>query len=261
MRVLFVWGLAVVLAVASVASARAQKGSPTEAVLAFYKLLREQKYMEGFSYSIYRDAVEGLSDEDMAELVPEFQQTFADIPEKIEVRGEQISGEAATVFAKFGDAADVQEVSLVRQDGRWLVGDREALAQVQTERTAFFFNTRIRVNHNEVFDLMKRLTGTEDVRFRAKKAYATLDELVAEEGFAEDIKSGVANGYRFTVNLTPDKQAFTLVAVPVRYGRTGKLSFFADAKSIHADDAKGLAVNEQAPVLVEDIFKNQMGQP
>jgi len=262
MRVLCVWGLAAVLAGALALPARAQqKLSPTDTVLAFYRLLREQKYMEGFSLSVYREAVEGLSEEDLAELAPDFQRTFADIPEKIDVRGEQVSGDAATVFARFGPSEDAQNVELVREDGRWLVGDHDALEQVRREKTAFFFNARIRINHNEVFELMRRISGTEDVRFQAKKAYATLDELVAEEGLGEDIKDGLANGYRFVVNLTPDRQGFTAGAVPVRYGRTGKLSFFADAKSIHAADAGGLAVNEQAPVLVDDVFKGTDDQP
>jgi hypothetical protein len=258
MRVPCVWGIVVVLAAALAAPAAAQqKLSPTETVLAFYKLLREQNYMEGFGYSVYREAVEGLSEEDFAELVPDFQQTFSDIPEKIEIRGEQAGGDVATVFALFGPGDEVQEVSLVKVDGKWLVGDRDALEQVRRERTSFFFNARVRVNHNDAFDLVKRITGTEDVRFQTKKAYGTLDELVAQEGFAGEIKDGVASGYRFTVFVTPDRQAFTLVAVPVRYGRTGKLSFFSDGKSVHAADAAGRPVNEQAPVLVEDVFKNE----
>lgn len=263
MRVPCVWGLAVVLAAAlAVPGTAQQKLSPTDTVLAFYRLLREQRYAEGFALSVYREAVDGLSEEEMAELAPDFQRTFANIPEKIEIKGEQVSGDAATVFARFDPASDAaQEVTLFREDGRWLVGDRQSLAQVRSEKTAFFFNTRIRVNHNEVFELVKQISGTEDVHFQAKKVYATLEELVAQDGLGDDIKNGVANGYRFLVNLTPDRQAFTVAAVPVRYGRTGKLSFFADAKSIHAADAGGLAVNEQAPVLVDDVFKDQDGQP
>ena len=258
MRVLCVWGIAVVVAVALAVPARAQqKLSPTDTVLAFYRLLRQQNYTEGFAYSVYREAIEGLSEEDLAELAPEFQQTFSDIPEKIDVRGEQVSGDVATVFARFGDSEEVQEVGLIKVDGRWLVGDRDSLEQVHSERTNFFFNARIHVDHNAAFELVRRIMGTEDVRFQSKKAYATLEELVAQEGLSDEIKDGVASGYRFTVFVTPDRQAFTLVAVPIHYGRTGKLSFFSDGKSVHAADAAGRPINEQAPVLVEDVFKNE----
>jgi hypothetical protein len=262
MRRLGVWGLAVVLAAALAAPAGAQeKLSPSETVLTFYGFLRENRFSEGLSYSVYREAVEGLAEGDLAELEQEFRQTFSDIPAKIEIRGEQVSGENATVFARFGPEDDVQEVALVSEGGRWLVGDREALEQVRKERTAFFINARIQVNHNEVFRLMQRIAGGEDVYFQTKQVYAELAELAALDSLGDDLKAGLASGYRFTVNLTPDRKAFTVVAIPVRYGRTGKLSFFANAKSIHASDAGGQPVNEQAPVLVEDVFKNPAERP
>lgn len=262
MRRLAVLGLAAVLAAALGAPVRAQKTiSPSETVLTFYRFLRENRFSEGLAYSVYREAVEGLEEGDLAELEQEFRQTFSDIPARIEIRGEQVSGENATVFASFGSEEQAQEVVLVNEGGRWLVGDREALEQVRKERTAFFFNARIQVNHNEVFRLMQRIAGGEDVYFQTKKVYAELAELATADSLGEDLKTGVASGYRFTVNLTPDRQAFTVVAIPVRYGRTGKLSFFANAKSIHAQDAAGQPVNEQAPVLVADVFKNPAERP
>lgn len=262
MRGKCVWVLAAALAAALAAPVSAQKAlTPSETVLAFYGLMRQHKFKEAFSHSVYAEAVEGLGDEDLAELTPEFERNAADIPEKIDVGGEQSGAEVATVFVKFGGADEAQEVTLVKDGGRWLVGDRDALGQVRAQKTEFFFNTRIRVDHNEVFDLVRRITGSEEVAFQAGKAYATLDELAAKEDFGEDLKDGVANGYRFTVALTPDRQAYSVVAIPVRYGRTGKLSFFASGKSIHAADAGGRAVNEQAPVLVEDVFKNEQAVP
>lgn len=224
--------------------------TPAETVVSFYRLLREQRYAEGFALSIYREAVEGLSPEELAELTPDFEATFAQIPAKIEIKGEQAAGETATVFALFGSDANVQEVGLVRQDGRWLVGDGESLALVRRDKTAFFFNTRIRVNHNEAFSLLKRLSGSQVVRMKEEKAYGTIEELIAEDkALGADMPGSVGAGYRFTVNVTPDRQAFTVVAVPVKHGRTGLLSFFADTSGIHAADAGGLAVNETAPLL------------
>ena len=51
------------------------------------------------------------------------------------------------------------------------------------------------------------------------------------------------------MSLTPARDAYTVVAIPARYGRTGKLSYFTDGTAIHAADANGMPVNEQAPVL------------
>jgi hypothetical protein len=229
--------------------------TPTETVVAFYRLLREQNYRGGMALSVFADAVADLPDEDLAELTPDFQRTFTAIPEKLDIRGEQISGDAATVFVRFaGPDADPDAVTLIRDGGKWLVGDRDVLAVVREQRTEYFFNVRIGVNHNEVFDLLRRITGSEDVHFHRSKAYATLGELIATEGLTDDLKEGTASGYRFTVNLTPDRQGYTVVAIPVRYGRTGRLSFYADAKEIRGADAKGLVVSEQAPVLSENNF-------
>ena len=245
--------LALALALAPIptpASSQKKPLTPAETAVAFYRLLREQRYAEGFALSIYREAVDGLSADELAELVPDFEATFAQIPAKIEIKGEQAAGETATVFALFGGDAEVQEVGLVREDGRWLVGDTESLELVRRDKTAFFFNTRIRVNHNEAFAILKRITGSQVLRLKDNKAYGTLEELVAEDkALGADIPGGIGAGYRFTVNITPDRQAFTVVAVPTKHGRTGRLSFFADTGGIHAADAGGLAVNESAPLL------------
>ena len=231
--------------------------TPAETVVDFYRLLREQRYAEGFALSIYREAVDGLSAEDLAELTPDFEATFTQIPAKIQIKGEQSAGETATVFALFGDDDEVQEVSLVREEGRWLVGDAESLELVRHDKKAFFFNTRIRVNHNEAFAVLKRIIGTETIRLKEKKAYGTLEELLAEEKtLGTDIPGGVGTGYRFVVNLTPDRQAFTIAAVPVKHGRTGRLSFYADSGGIHAADAGGLAVNETAPLLEQSQLES-----
>ena len=228
-----------------------QVASPSETVLAFYSLLREQRYMDGFAYSVYRDAVVGLSEVDLVELMPEFQQTFAAIPEKIEIKGEQVGADTATVFAAFGDSPAVQEVALVKVEGRWLVGDREALEQVQRDKTAFFFNARIHVNQTEVYRILKRIVGSQEVRFQSSKSYAELAELTSQDGLKGDFEGENASGYRFVVSLTPARDAYTVIAIPLKYARTGKLSFFSDGKVVRAADAQGMPVNEQAPVLAE----------
>lgn len=243
--------LAVAIApISTFAVSQKKQLTPAETVVAFYRLLREQKYAEGFALSIYREAVEGLTPDELAELVPDFEATFTQIPAKIEIKGEQAAAESATVFALFGGETDVQEVGLILEDGRWLVGDAESLALVRRDKTAFFFNTRIRVNHNEAFALLKRINGTQIVRLKEKQGYGTLQELMAEDkSLGTDLPGGVGAGYRFTVNVTPDRMAYTVVAIPVKHGRTGLLSFFADIGGIHAADAGGLAVNESAPLL------------
>src|ERR1700754_4437263 len=80
----------------------AQKGqTPTAAALSFYRALKEKRYVEGFRHSVYRGAVEGLSTAELQELEPDFARTFAQIPDKLEAQGEQVTGDTAVVTLKF----------------------------------------------------------------------------------------------------------------------------------------------------------------
>jgi hypothetical protein len=241
--------LALVAALSLAAPAPAsQAASPKDTVLAFYKLLRERRYAEGFALSVYAGAIEGLSDAELAELTPEFERTFANIPETIKIEGENIGGDVATVWSKFG-GEEVQEVALIKQGGRWLVGDRETLDHVRREGLAFFFNARIDVNQTETLRILREIVGKEDVAKSQSKGYATLEQLVSAHGLADDVQGGEASGYRFTLELSDDRSSYSVTAVPVRYGRTGTLSFYADARGVRAADARGGAVGPEAPLV------------
>src|SRR5947208_7149109 len=77
-----------------------QARTPTETVREFYRMMRERHFKEAFALSIYKPAIDGLSAEEFAELQPDFEKMGAAIPEKIEISGEQLSGDIATVFVK-----------------------------------------------------------------------------------------------------------------------------------------------------------------
>jgi hypothetical protein len=228
-------------------SAAAQALSPSDTVLAFYKLLREQRYAEGFAVSVYAAAIQGLSEPDLAELAPEFERTFANIPAAITIEGENVSGEVATVWAKFGER--VEEIALVKSGGRWLVGDRETLEQVARDRAAFFFNARIDVNQTETLKLVREIMGKQDAAKVKAKTYAGLDELIDAYELTDDLRGGQASGYKFTLALTPDRSSYTVVAVPARYGRTGMLSFYGDPLGVRAADGRGGPVGVDAPLV------------
>src|ERR671912_754955 len=91
----------------STALAQAQR-SPTETMREFYRMMREKKFREAFGISIYRPAIEGLSPQEFEDLRPDFERVAIAITEKIpanvDVTGEQISGDTATVFMKVLDA-------------------------------------------------------------------------------------------------------------------------------------------------------------
>ena len=228
----------------------AQKtGSPTATTINFYRALKERRYVEGFRHSIYRIAIEGLSPAELQDLEPDFAQTFSSIPDKIEPKGEQITGNTATVFLMFEGVKEPQTVALIRVNGEWLVGDEESLAVIKAQGRAYFFNTRMLVNEDETVEMLQRMIGAEVIysnKFQGRNA--PLAELIRLGGVPKDLENGESNGYRFTLTLSADQSTFFATAVPVAYGKTGRLSFYADINGLHAQDLKGQAATAQSPV-------------
>jgi len=81
--------------------AQATPRTPTEVTREFYKLMREKKFREAFGLSIYRFAIDGLSQQEFDDLRPDFEKmAFAVSEAVIDVTGEQISGDSAAVFVR-----------------------------------------------------------------------------------------------------------------------------------------------------------------
>jgi len=224
--------------------------SPTNTVISFYRALKAKHYLEGFRHSVYRAAVEGLSADDLRDLEPDFARTFSAIPEKIDVRGEQITGDTAIVFLKFDGIEELQQVALIREGGRWLVGDQDSLAMVRAQGRHFFFNARITVNEGEAHEMMLRIIGAELIYSRKFDGRnASLQELVRLGGLPKDVESQETSGYRFELMLSPDAKTFFATATPLSYGKTGKLSFYADINGVRAEDLKGAPATIRSPVF------------
>ena len=102
-------------------------------------MMREKKFREAFGISIYRPAIEGLSAQEFEDLRPDFEKmAIADqpkkFPQKIDITGEQISGDSATVFVKVLDAdgkEKIEPATLIKIDNVWIVGDKENLELVK----------------------------------------------------------------------------------------------------------------------------------
>jgi len=244
----FAFAIIVIVVAGQVLAQKAQ--SPTAAALNFYRALKEKRYVEGFHHSVYRGAVEGLSAADLQELEPDFARTFAQIPEKIEAQGEQVTGDSATVTLKFDGTEQLQTVALIRAGGEWLVGDQAALAEVKQQGRAYFFNARMLANEDEVVDMLQHIIGAEVIYGRKYPGRcAPLAELIRLGGVPEDMQTGVVNGYRYTMILSADQSSFTASAVPIVYAKTGRLSFYADINGIRAQDLKGQPATMNSPLF------------
>jgi hypothetical protein len=220
-----------------------QPRTPTETVREFYKRMRERKFTEAFALTIYKPAIEGLSAAELEDLRPDFERMAAVIPEKIEVSGEQMTNDIATVFVKIADAdksAQAEPVTLIRDSGLWIVGDRENQELVKKAGKQFFFEARIETHHNEVRAMLQRISLAQlAYASQHNNAYADLPTLITAGLVPKDIEAPDTIGYRFHVTLAKDAKSWTAGAEPVRYGQTGRLSFFLDQTGIRNADVKG----------------------
>src|SRR5689334_19511408 len=139
--------------------------TPTDTMREFYRMMREKKFREAFGISIYRPAIEGLSAQEFEELRPDFEKMAAavseKIPQTIDVTGEQISGDVATVFVKVVDADGkerIEPASLIKIDNSWVVGDKDSLELVKKSGKKFFFEARINAHHSDVQDMLTRIS-------------------------------------------------------------------------------------------------------
>lgn len=231
----------------STAVAQNPPRTPTETTRAFYTMMREKKYREAFAMSIYQPALEGLSAQEFEDLRPDFDRMAAAIAERspatIDVSGEQISGDAATVFIKVLDAdgkEKVEPVMLIKTPSAWIVGDRESLDMVKKAGKKFFFEARITAHHNDVQDMMTRISLAQVLYSQSHNGqFGNLAELIAGGLVPKDIEGIETTGYRFQINRSPDGKSWYATAEPAQYGRTGRLSFYLDAAGARNGDVGG----------------------
>jgi hypothetical protein len=238
----------ILLIVAGSATITAQAPrSPTETMRDFYRMMREKKYRDAFNISIYRQAIEGLSTQEYEDLKPDFDRmaiaVSERIPEKVDITGEQISGNAATVFVKVVDAdgkEKIEPASLIKIDNSWIVGDKENLELVRKDGKKFFFEARINAHHSDVQDMLTRISLSQVVYAQGHNGqFANMAELIAGGLVPKDIEGPETTGYRFQVVRATDGKSWYATAEPAQYGRTGRLSFYLDGAGVRSGDAGG----------------------
>ncbi|HET6976243.1 MAG TPA: DUF4878 domain-containing protein [Pyrinomonadaceae bacterium] len=247
MRTRSVTLLFIALLFASASFAQTPQRSPTETMREFYRMMREKKYREAFAMSIYRPAIDGLSNDEYNDLKTDFDRMAVavseKIPEKVDITGEQISGDVATVFVKVVDAEGKEKVepaALIKIDNAWIVGDRENLELVKKAGKKFFFEARINAHHDDVQEMMTRITLAQVAYSQGHNGqYGNLAELIAAGFIPKDLEGVETTGYRFQVIRAVDGKSWYATAEPAQYGRTGRLSFFLDASGVRSGDSGG----------------------
>ncbi len=228
------------------ATAAAQKSSlsPSDTVREFYKAMREKRFKEAFAMSIYKPAIESLKPQDFDDLKPDFDAMAAAIPETVEINGEQISGDTATVFAKVpsGDdaAAAPEPITLIKVDGQWIIGDKENQEIVKKAGNKFFINARIETHQKEVTTMLQRIRVAELLYSEEHGGvFGDIPTVVATGLLPKDLEGTESTGYRFHVTVGKDAKSYTAGAEPAEYGRTGRLSYFMDQSGIRSGDVAG----------------------
>lgn len=217
--------------------------SPSDTVREFYKAMREKRFREAFALSIYKPAIENLKPQEFDDLRPDFEKMAAAIPDTVNITGEQISRDAATVFVKVkeGDTPEQAEpVSLMRVGGAWIIGDKENEEIVKKAGKQFFFNARIDTHHDEVQAMLTRISLAQLVYSQQHNGlFADLATLITAGLVPKDLEGTESTGYRFHINSVDGGKSWNASAEPAQYGRTGRLSFYMDAGGVRSGDKSG----------------------
>ncbi len=244
-RILQIVAFSCVLGFSSVLVAVPQQPqrSPSDTVREFYKAMREKRFREAFAMSIYKPAIENLKPQEFEDLRPDFEKMAAAIPEAVNISGEQISGEAATVFVKVkeGDTPEQSEpVSLMRVAGVWIIGDKENQEIVKKAGKEFFFIARIQTHHDEVQAMLTRISLAQLVYSQQHNGlFADLATLITAGLLPKDLEGTDSTGYRFHISSVDGGKSWNAGAEPAQYGRTGRLSFYMDAAGVRSGDKSG----------------------
>lgn len=233
----------VCLGAGSMMSQNTPPRSPSDTVRGFYKAMREKKFREAFSMSIYKAAIDPLKPQEFEDLRPDFEKMAAVFPEQVTLAGEQVSGDIATVFVKVkeGDAPELAgPITLILVNGAWIIGDKENQAIVKKAGKQFFFNARINTHHDEVQVMLTRVSLAQLLYSQQHDGlFANLATLISLGLLPKDLEGTESTGYRFHVNAPAGGKSWNAAAEPAQYGRTGRLSFYLDASGVRSSDVGG----------------------
>jgi hypothetical protein len=217
------------------ASIEILQDSPADTVRVFYKSLRENRFREAMFLTNLRPAIEGLTDTELADLQLDLSQIARQVPADIEINGEIISGNYATVTAKLPDnetkQISLQEIRLRKEGNYWVILtiDEQAEEIVKKEGNKYFFNLRLQTHESEAKAMIERISKAQMVyALQNGGLYGEMTALVEKGFLPEDALTADSTGYNYKITVSPDKKKYYATAEPAVYGKTGKLSFLLE---------------------------------
>lgn len=206
--------------------------SPADTVRVFYKNLRERRFREALFLTNLRPAIEGLTDDELKEFEVDFEAIAKYVPAEIQINGEIMTGNKATVTAKLPNAdldkEEIQEIRLRQENGVWVIltVDESAEKKVRQEGKNYFRMLKIEVLQNEAREMLDRVAKAQ-MAFAAtnKGLFGDMPALIAAGFLPADIRTSETTGYNYSITVSADKQRYSAAATPAAYGKTGKLAF------------------------------------
>ena len=210
--------------------------SPADTVRAFFADLRGKQFREAIFLTNLRPAIEGLTEAELKDLQVDFESLAQAVSADIEINGEIIAGDNATVTAKIPDPqtgkTDLQQFRLRKQNDAWtiLTVDEAAEKAIQKEGKNYFFNLRIETHQAEAKKMIERISQAEMIHaLQNQGVYADLETLVAKNLLPADAQTAESTGYLYTIAVAEDGKNYAAAATPANYGKTGKLSYLFEA--------------------------------
>lgn len=217
-------------------------GGPADTVRAFYKRLREKRFRDAIFLTNLRPAVESLTDTELKDFALDFEALAGTIPAEVEINGEIITGDKATVTVKLpkndSDENDVQPIKLKRSGEVWVIQtvDESAEGRIKKEGKGYFYNLRIETHEEEARRMLERVSKAQLAHsLQNGGLFADRDTLIGAGLLPDDIKTSESTGYLYSIKLSADKRKYFATATPAAYGRSGRLSFLLEV------DEKGIS--------------------
>ena len=206
--------------------------SPADTVRAFYEALREKRFRAAIFLTNLRPAVETLTDDELKEYQLDFESIAKYVPSQLEINGEVISGDKATVTAKLPnkdlDKEEIQQLRLRREGDVWIIltVDEAGEKKIKQQGKNYFPALRIESHQDDARDMLDRVAKAQ-MAFAATNQglYGDMNALINAQFLPDDIRSSESTGYLYTVTVSNDRRKYSAAAVPAVYGKSGRLSF------------------------------------
>lgn len=223
---------------------------PADTVRVFYKNLREKRFREAIFLTNLRPAVEGLTEAELKEFALDFEALAGQIPAEIQINGEIISSDQATVTANLPDPDEdgknsIQEIKLKRSGDVWIIQtvDPVAEAKIKKDGKAYFYNLRIETHEEEAKKMLERISKSQlAYSLQNGGVFADMATLIAAGLLPDDVTTSTSTGYKYVIKVGENKINYFATAIPESYGKSGRLSFLLqlDAKGISHVTSKDL---------------------